>query len=91
MACRTPDATALSILQSAGVRVIEVTDAQVADALRVCFSATHNVAEGAGAAGLAALLAAPERSVAEVCGTVLYGGNRFSAVFVRVLAEGGAA
>ena len=69
-------------------RFVEVDDAGVAAAMRTYFADTHNVAEGAGAIGLAALLAdvaqgtAPGGPVA----TVLCGGNVDSDVFARVLA-----
>jgi threonine dehydratase len=86
MAVRTPDPTALAILRAAGVRVLEVDDTQVAEAMRAFFSDTHNVAEGAGAAGLAALLADPRRQAGECVGTVLCGGNVDSDLFARVLA-----
>jgi len=85
MAVRTPDATALEIMRAAGVRVIEVHDAAVADAMRAFFTDTHNVAEGAGAAGLAALLADPQRQPDECTATVLCGGNVDSDLFARVL------
>ena len=87
MAVRTPDPLALAILRAERVRVIEVTDAQVADAMRALFSDTHNVAEGAGAAGVAALLADATRGPDESVGTVLCGGNVDSDVFARVLGE----
>ncbi len=91
MACRTPDPSALALLRSAKPRVLEVSDAQVADAMRAFFRDTHNVAEGAGAAGLAALLADPLRAAGECVGTVLCGGNVDSDVFARVLASDGSA
>jgi threonine dehydratase len=86
LAVRTPDALALGILRAEGVRVLSVTDAQLADAMRAFFHDTHNVAEGAGAAGLAALLADPRREPDDVLGTVLCGGNVDSERFARVLA-----
>ncbi len=85
MAVRTPDPSALAIMRAAGVRVVEVDDGQVAHAMRAFFADTHNVAEGAGAAGLAALLADPERRAGECVGTVLCGGNVDSDLFARVL------
>lgn len=86
MAVRTPDPTALGIMLAYGLRVVSVTDAQVAHAMRVFFADTHNVAEGAGAAGLAALLADPQRGRDECVGTVLCGGNVDTALFASVLA-----
>jgi threonine dehydratase len=95
MACRTPDPLALAVLAGrAGVpgvdRVVEVTDAEVAAAMRALFADTHNVAEGAGAAAMAALLQERERAPARVAGrraaVVLCGGNVDADVFARVLA-----
>ncbi len=85
MAVRTPDPSALSIMHAYGLRVLSVDDAQVADAMRAFFADTHNVAEGAGAAGLAALLADPMRGAGECVGTVLCGGNVDTELFARVL------
>ena len=56
MACRTPEAPALEILWRHLARIVQVTDDEVEDAMRLMYSATHNVAEGAGAAPLAAAL-----------------------------------
>jgi threonine dehydratase len=53
--------------------------------MRTYFADTHNVAEGAGAIGLAALLKDKARGAGRV-GTVLSGGNVDSAVFARILA-----
>ncbi len=85
MACRTPDATALSIIAAAGVRLLVVSDEQVADAMRLLFATTHNAAEGAGAAGLAALRDDAARQPGEQVGFVLCGGNVDSDVFRDVL------
>jgi threonine dehydratase len=95
MACRTPVPEALEALAGrAGVpgldRVVEVTDAEVAAAMRALFTDTHNVAEGAGAAALAALLQERDRAPALVRGrraaVVLCGGNVDADVFAGVLA-----
>ncbi len=86
MACRTPDANALEIIRAAQVPMQLVTDEQVADAMRLLFSATHNAAEGAGAAGLAAIMHDTTRSATDRVGFVLCGGNVDRAVFSRVLA-----
>ena len=55
MACRTPEPDALEILWQHLARVVRVSDEEVAAAMRLIFTSTHNVAEGAGAAGLAAI------------------------------------
>ena len=87
VACRKPDEEALGILMAGADRVVEVEDAAVEAAMRAYFADTHNVAEGAGAIGLAALLQDRERG-GRVVGTVLCGGNVDSDVFARVLAGG---
>jgi threonine dehydratase len=87
MACRKPDPTALEILKAGMDRVIMVDDDEVKDAMRAYFMDTHNVAEGSGAAGLAALLKDREIGGARV-GTVITGGNVNSEVFGAVLGAG---
>jgi threonine dehydratase len=84
VACRKPDASALEILRAGVDRIVMVEDDEVKDAMRACFADTHNVAEGAGAIALAALLkdrAAGGQRVA----TVLTGGNVNSELFGEVL------
>jgi threonine dehydratase len=88
MACRVPDEQALAIIRREVDDVVAVTDGQVADAMRVLFADTHNVAEGAGAASLAAALLQRERWAGRCIGLPLTGGNVDSAVFARVLAGG---
>jgi threonine dehydratase len=85
LACRIPDADALDHLLGGIARIVRVTDAEVAAAMRQIFADTHNVAEGAGAAGWAAALAERDRLQARKVGVVLCGGNVDSDVFVRVL------
>ena len=56
MAVRVPDATALEVIRKGAERIVEVTDDEIAEAIRSIYSATHNCAEGAGGAALAALM-----------------------------------
>jgi threonine dehydratase len=86
VACRRPDPTALRLVRAGVKRLIEVDDDAVEDAMRLYFAATHNVAEGAGAIGLAALLKDSGQGGRKV-GTVLCGGNVDSDVFARVLSR----
>jgi threonine dehydratase len=88
LACRVPDAQALSVIRREVDDVVAVTDAQVAAAMRALFADTHNVAEGAGAAALAGALAQRERWAGRCIGVALTGGNVDSAVFAEVLAQG---
>ena len=85
MACRTPVPEALAAMTGRVARVVEVTDAQVADAMRAYFSDTHNVAEGAAAAPLAALMAERDRMQGKRVGLVHTGGNVDADLFARVL------
>jgi threonine dehydratase len=87
VACRRPDLSALQILSAGVDRIVTVHDDEVRDAMRACFADTHNVAEGAGAIGLAALLKDREAGGQRV-GTVLTGGNVNSEVFGEVLSDG---
>ncbi|MFX8441200.1 pyridoxal-phosphate dependent enzyme, partial [Acinetobacter baumannii] len=50
LACRTPDAKALEVIRAGVGEIVAVTDEEVAEAIRLYFSTTHNVAEGAAAA-----------------------------------------
>src|ERR1700683_3256523 len=61
MAVRVPDATALEVIRRGTERVVEVSDGEIAEAIRILYSATHSCAEGAGAAALAALIKDRER------------------------------
>ena len=56
MAVRVPDPQALDIIRHGAERIVEVEDDEVAEAIRILYSDTHTLAEGAGAAALAALI-----------------------------------
>jgi threonine dehydratase len=85
MACRIADEEALEIVLREAEGVVSVTDEEVAQAMRVLFADTHNVAEGAGAAGLAAVMQQRARWQGRTVGVALTGGNVDSSVFARVL------
>jgi threonine dehydratase len=86
MGCRRPNADALAILLKGLERVVSVDEEDVASAMRALFQATHNVAEGAGAASFAALMTEREAMRGKRAGVVLCGGNVDAAVFAKVLA-----
>ena len=85
MACRVADQAALDILRPHLDHVVQVSDAEVATAMRHLFTDTHNVAEGAGAAALAAALQEKDRLAGQVVGLALTGGNVDAPVFAGVL------
>ena len=75
MATRVPDADALDIIRKGASRIVQVTDDEVACAIRYLWTDTHNLAEGAGAAPLAAALQEKPRLRGKRVGLVLSGGN----------------
>jgi len=87
MACRVPDEDALAIMRREVEDIVAVSDDEVAEAMRIYFSDTHNVAEGAGAAPLAAALQRREALAGRSIGLALTGGNVDREVFARVLAQ----
>jgi len=88
MACRVPHAESLAIIRWGAARIVRVGEAEIAGAMRACFEDTHNVAEGAGAAALAALLQERDRMRGKRVGLILSGGNIDREMFAEVLAGG---
>jgi threonine dehydratase len=86
LACSTPNATALEHILHGVERIVRVTDDETEAALRACFADTHNVIEGAAAAGLAAVLRDRAVVAGRRIGLVLTGGNIDTPVLARVLA-----
>jgi threonine dehydratase len=85
MACRTPVLFAVEIIARGASRIVEVSDAEVRAAMNALFTDTHNVAEGAGAAALAAALQDRAKLQRKRVGLVLSGGNVDRPVFADVL------
>jgi threonine dehydratase len=75
MATRNPDAAALAVILKGASRIVQVTDDEIAAAIRALWTDTHNLAEGAGAASLAAALQEKSRLRGKRVGLVLSGGN----------------
>jgi threonine dehydratase len=75
MAVRIPDATALDIIRRGAARLVEVADDEVAEAIRVLYSDTHTLAEGAGAAAFAALIKEREEQHGKRVAVVVSGQN----------------
>jgi len=86
MAVRVPDATALEVIRRGTERVVEVSDGEIAEAIRILYSATHSCAEGAGAAALAALIKDRERLQGKRVAVILTGQNIDRAWMQAVLA-----
>lgn len=85
MACSTPNPDALQHILRGVERIAVVTDNAIEAAMRTYFTDTHNVAEGAAGAGLAAVLQERTLNAGQRVGVVFTGGNVDQAVFTRVL------
>lgn len=88
MAVRVPVAEAFDIYSNGAERMVSVSDDEVAEAIRLYFKATHNVAEGAGAAALAALMQERDAMQGKRVGVILSGGNIDTGMFQTVLGGG---
>ena len=86
MACRVPDDESLEVVLENVEHVVQVSEDEIRRAMKIYFSDTHNAAEGAGAAGLAAALKEKQQLAGKRVGLVLSGGNVDSDVFATVLA-----
>jgi threonine dehydratase len=88
LACRTPNPLAMEVIWENVARIVEVTDNEIASAMRMIYEDTHNLAEGAGAAAFAGALKEKERHAGKRIGIVLTGGNVDREVYAEVLAAG---
>jgi threonine dehydratase len=86
VAVRVPDPQALDIILHGAARVARVTDGEIKAAMRAFFTDTHTVAEGAGAAPLAAAMRDREELKGKKIGLVLSGGNVDRDAFAKILA-----
>lgn len=85
MAVREPHPQAVEIIKAGAAGVIRVGEDAIAEAMRMLFEDTHNVAEGAGAAPLAALIAERQLWQGRKAGVVLSGGNIDRPLYRQVL------
>lgn len=85
LAVRVPDADALEVIRGGADRIVEVTDQEIAEAIRIYFTDTHTLAEGAGAASLAALLKERAKMRGRHVGIVLTGQNIDRSAMLAVL------
>lgn len=88
LAVRIPDARALEIILSGAARIITVSEAEMRMAVRNYYTDTHNLAEGAGAASLAALLQEKDKMLGRKVGLVLSGGNIDRELYLDILSGG---
>jgi threonine dehydratase len=88
MAVRVPVQAALDIYRDGADRIVAVSDDAVAEAIRAYYTDTHNLAEGAGAAPLAALMQESGRMTGREVGVILCGGNIDADWMAEILAGG---
>jgi len=87
LAVRVPDPEALDMILRGAARIVTVSDAEIRRAMRILFTDTHNVAEGAGAAPFAAALKERDRLAGKRIAVIQSGGNIDRALFAEILAE----
>jgi threonine dehydratase len=85
LACRAPGDDAVETIVKYVERFVMIDDEAVAGAMRAIYEDTHNVAEGAGAAAVAAILSEPDQVRGKRVGAVLTGGNVDREVFLQAL------
>jgi threonine dehydratase len=88
MAVRVPDATAFEVIRRGTERIVEVSDDEIAEAIRILYSATHTCAEGAGAGALAALMKERDRQQGRRVAVIVSGQNIDRPLMQTVLAGG---
>jgi len=88
IACRMPDDGALEIMSQNVERIVVVSDDEIRAAMKIYFTDTHNVVEGAGAAPLAAALKEKEALRGKRVGVIVTGGNVDHDIFAKVLLNG---
>ncbi|WP_295750465.1 threonine dehydratase [Undibacterium sp.] len=87
MACRVPDDASLAVIFEHVTEIVAVSDEEIAAAMKLLFLATHNVAEGAGAAALAAALQNKAALAGLKVGLSLSGGNVDHDKYAEVLTQ----
>jgi threonine dehydratase len=85
IATREPQQEAVAAICRGAARFVELSEEEMAEAMRIYFDDTHQVSEGAGAAPLAALMRERAELAGRRVGLVLTGGNIERARFLQVL------
>jgi len=86
VACRVPDEDAVAVICAGAARVLTVAEDAAAEAMRVMFAATHNLAEPAGALALAGLLQERSWAAEKRVAVIHTGGNADADMLAQVLA-----
>ena len=87
MACRQPQQLALEMIRAGAARIVRVSDEEIRAAIRAYHEDTHNLAEGAGAAALAALMQERASNAGQRVAVVLSGANIDRAALAELLRD----
>jgi threonine dehydratase len=85
LACRLPVEEALAVMLKHVDHIVEVSDEEIRSAMRAVYEDTHNIAEGAAAAAIAAVLKERRQVEGKRVGAVLTGGNVDRELFLEAL------
>ena len=85
MACRIPELSALELIWKGVERIVQVSDTEIAESMRIMYECTHNVCEGAGAAAIAAALQESSKNKGLKVAVIASGGNVDRDVFTKIL------
>jgi threonine dehydratase len=86
VACRVPDEDAIHAIVAGAARIVEVGEDACADAIRMLYDTTHNLAEPAGAVATAGLMLERDRQQGRRVATILCGGNLDASLLTQLLA-----
>ena len=86
VATRQPQEDAFAVIKRGAARIVQLSEDEIAEAIRLYFHATHQVAEGGGAAPLAALMQERNRMAGKRAGVILSGCNIDASVYQRIMA-----
>jgi len=85
MAVRSPVEEAFHVYSQGASRIVSVSDHEIAHAMRLYYACTHNLAEGSGAASLAAAIQEKQTIKGKKVGLILTGGNIDTQMFASIL------
>lgn len=87
IATRSPDPEAVRIINAGAARIVEISETEIAGAIRAYWSDTHNLAEGSAAAALAATIQERAKLAGKRTAVILSGGNIDLATFKKCVLD----
>ena len=86
VACRVPDPVAIEAIIAGAARIVQISEDMCAEAVRILYRTTHNLAEPAGAAALAGLITERDQQRGKRVGVTMSGGNLDTHLLIQILA-----